>query len=123
MTVTFTIIGKPVPQERRVHVRGGWAYDPPKSRKAKKIVRQYAVLAMPNTVASDRSFVVDLAFYGPHWGADVDNLAKLVMDAIKGVFWIDDHQVVEMRCKKVRCTKGQEKTVVEIKELVPEALQ
>lgn len=115
--ITFTIPGRPVPQERRVQVRGGWSFDPAKSRKAKQIVRAYAELARPKGIGiSDKAFAIEMRFYGPHWGADVDNLAKLVMDAIKGVYWKDDHQVTQMYASKYRSVKEQAKTVVTIME-------
>lgn len=121
--ITFTITGKPVPQERRGVSRYGRAYDPKKSKDAKEVVYVLAKKARPAGMKpSERSFTIAMAFYGPHWGADVDNLAKLVMDAIKGVFWVDDHQVTGMHARKLRCAKGQECTVVEITELTPEAL-
>jgi Holliday junction resolvase RusA-like endonuclease len=122
-SVTFTIPGKPVPQERRVHIRGGWAYDPPKSRKAKQVVKLFALQARPRAFqVSDRSFSVNIFFYGPHWGADLDNLQKMVWDGMKGVFWKDDHQITRSYAQKVRCQKGEERTVVTIDELGPEAL-
>lgn len=116
--ITFTIPGKPVPQERRVHIRGQWAFDPPKSRKAKAIVKQYAMAARPKGYATfDKSYVVKMYFYGPHWGSDIDNLSKLVLDAIKGVYWKDDHQVVKIVAQKFRYCSPLE-TVVSI-EIAP----
>jgi Holliday junction resolvase RusA-like endonuclease len=128
MSYRFEIPGKPVPQERRIHIRGQWAFDPPKSRTAKRIVKQYAMAARPKLCngfyhPSDYSFCIEMFFYGPHWGSDLDNLVKLVMDGMKGVFWKDDHQVVEMFAKKIRVPKGSEKTVVGVTELKPEAIE
>jgi len=31
---------------------------------------------------------------------DIDNLAKLVLDSLNGVFWLDDKNVVELLCSK-----------------------
>ena len=122
--ITFIIPGKPVPQERRVQVRGGWSFDPPKSRAAKKAVCLIAMSTRKGNVkASDHSFIVEMLFCGPHWGADVDNLSKLVLDALKGIWWKDDHQVTELNVRKVRVPKGDEQTIVRIEEMVPEALE
>jgi Holliday junction resolvase RusA-like endonuclease len=121
--IQFTIPGKPVPQERRIHIRGGWAFDPPKSRATKHFVRICALKALPRySKPSGYCFSVTLIFCGPHWGADIDNLSKLVLDAIKGVFWKDDHQVTELIARKVRAPKGDEKTMVTIEELRPAVL-
>ena len=126
MNISFEIPGRPVPQERPIHLRSGWAYDPPKSKAAKRIIRGYAIKAASDhfmlNKPSDRSFIVHLDFMGPHWGADIDNLTKLVLDAVKGIFWRDDHQVIEIHARKMRCPKGQEKTIVRIEEVVPRAL-
>src|SRR3990167_10194280 len=101
--ITFIVPGKPVPQERRVHIRGGWAYDPPKSRAAKKAVRLIAISAHKGrSEPSDYSFIVEMIFCGPHWGADVDNLSKLILDSLKGIWWKDDHQVTEINARKIR---------------------
>lgn len=117
--ITFSIPGRPVPQERRIHIRGQWAFDPPKSRKAKEAVKFYAIAARAiGHVVSEKAFAIEMRFYGPHWGADVDNLAKLVMDGLKGVFWKDDHQVTQMHASKFREVKGGERTVVTITEAV-----
>jgi len=35
---------------------------------------------------------------------DVDNYAKLVLDALNGILWRDDSQVVELRVLKAFCT-------------------
>jgi Holliday junction resolvase RusA-like endonuclease len=121
--ITFIVPGKPVPQERRIHIRGGWAFDPPKSRKAKQVVKLIALQSRPRGfVVSERSFIVEIIFYGPHWGADLDNLAKCAVDGMDGVFWKDDHQIVELNLRKIRVPKGFEKTVVKIEELTPEAV-
>jgi Holliday junction resolvase RusA-like endonuclease len=38
---------------------------------------------------------------------DVDNLAKLAMDALNGVFWIDDAQIADLTVtKRYRDTPG-----------------
>lgn len=124
LVISFEIPGKPVPQERRVQVRGGWSFDPAKSRKAKRLVKLCALAARPaGSSPTDRSFIVEIVFYGPHWGSDLDNLAKLVLDGMKGVFWVDDHQVCELILRKIRVPKGNEKTVVRVTELRPQTIE
>jgi Holliday junction resolvase RusA-like endonuclease len=112
--ITFTIPGKPIPQERRGISKYGHAYDPKKSKDAKKVIREYAAEAWKYAPPSDHSFIVTLIFYGPHWGADLDNLTKTCWDAMTGTIWKDDHQIIELTAQKIRVKKGCEKTLVSI---------
>jgi Holliday junction resolvase RusA-like endonuclease len=116
MIVKFEVPGKPVPQQRPRVMRGGWAFDPAKCVKAKKAVRMIA-LAHANKMrwkASNSRFGVTLMFFGAHPLSDVDNLAKLILDALKGIFWIDDRQIDEIHAHKEKEDKGKEKTVVAV---------
>ena len=109
---------KPVPQERP-YVGHRGSFDRPKSRQAKQAVRLVALNEKQRAhwTASKADFGVKCLFCGPHWGADVDNLLKLILDALKGVFWEDDRQVVFISAHKLRAEKGQEHTEVIIEEL------
>ena len=46
---------------------------------------------------------------------DIDNLAKLVLDALNGVYWHDDNQIVELNLRKKY--SDEPRTVVRIKEI------
>ena len=81
------------------------------------------MVANLNRPPTDRSFVVNIVFYGPHWGADLDNLTKLVWDGMKGVFWKDDHQIIESHVMKLRATKDEERTVIDVREIVPASIK
>ena len=59
------------------------------------------------------SFETDMGPLGRRWHADkpdVDNLAKAVLDALKGAAWNDDTQVVDLRAVKVYCRVGENPT-------------
>lgn len=118
MTFNFTIPGKPVPQERPYVTRHG-AFDRPKSAAAKRTVRLIAQGARSKArfTASKGDFGVSCMFYGAHGGADIDNLLKLILDALKGVFWEDDRQVTSVSAMKIKSEKGKERTDVMIEEL------
>lgn len=45
---------------------------------------------------------------------DVDNIGKNVLDALNGIAWDDDSQVVELTVRKHPRTRAQERIVVEI---------
>jgi Holliday junction resolvase RusA-like endonuclease len=115
----FSIPGKPQPQERPIVRRAGWTVDPPKSFKAKKVVKSYALVCRQEALAcvSSGSFSVMAKFYGANPLCDIDNLLKLVLDGLKGVFWVDDRQVTQIGALKFKCEKGSERTEVWIEEI------
>ena len=47
---------------------------------------------------------------------DVDNIAKAVLDALNGVIWVDDKQVVELTVKKYYGTSNEIQIEIEDKE-------
>lgn len=55
--------------------------------------------------------------YGADKRADWDNLGKLVSDALNGIIWVDDRQVIDARVMKLPCPKGQERTEVTVESL------
>jgi len=123
----FTVYGVPVAQARagrRHFIAGGracsQAYDPGKSKSWKQDVKAQVIAQM---VADKRGamlaavhkgpVVLDLFFYMPRPVSlpqkyrhhikkpDRDNLEKSVKDALKGILWKDDSQVVDGRTRKV----------------------
>lgn len=136
----ITVLGDPKAQGRpRAAKRGKFiqVYDDPSSRKAKD-----NLLAVIQSKAPAKPFdcplQVDLGFYMPrpkgHYGTgknanrlkptapllhtsrpDIDNLRKLVMDAMTGVFWRDDALV----CKgtTVKEYSDRPRTEIRVKKL------
>ena len=52
--------------------------------------------------------------------ADVDNIAKAVLDAANGVLWHDDGQVARLRIDKIVAAQGEEpRVVMEVGRLKP----
>lgn len=69
---------------------------------------------------SDRLFRVELVFRstwprGSSRGCDIDNATKLALDALNGVVWRDDHQVIELVAQMERGAATPE-TVISIYE-------
>jgi Holliday junction resolvase RusA-like endonuclease len=58
---------------------------------------------------------VELAFYqGTRARKDIDNMTKLVLDALNGVAWADDVQVSMLLARRVYTVKDEARTIVRI---------
>jgi Holliday junction resolvase RusA-like endonuclease len=58
---------------------------------------------------------VELAFYqGTRARTDIDNMGKLVLDALNGVAWTDDVQVSVLLARRVYVTKDRARSVIRI---------
>lgn len=102
MVLTCVIPGRPIPKGRpRAVVRGGRiaVYTPPATRKAEAIVRDAVRRHLPEgwDVDVDGAWIVLCRFcLLPQHRADLDNLVKLVADALTGVVWANDDQIVAL---------------------------
>ena len=118
----FTFDIEPTPQLRpRVSSRGGYVrvYDPPKVKQFKSLLRSLAVhqYARPPLLGP---LSVSLTFYRPVQSSiskterdrrlsnqskpvvkpDTDNYIKATLDALNGVLWHDDAQIVKITGEK-----------------------
>lgn len=118
----FTFEIEPVPQLRpRVSSRGGYVrvYDPPKVKNFKNLLRSLAVnqYTRPPLLGP---LSVSLTFYRPVQNSisktecerrlsneskpvvkpDTDNYIKSTLDALNGVLWHDDAQIVKIEAEK-----------------------
>lgn len=114
--VKFTVVGEPRSKQRPRVVRGR-AYTPKETVAAEKAV------AVAYREASEHLFehqvVVSIDFYnGNRRRRDIDNMAKLVMDALNGVAFVDDFQVVELNLRKFFTDKERARTEVRLAEVV-----
>ncbi|MDQ0719776.1 Holliday junction resolvase RusA-like endonuclease [Paenibacillus sp. W4I10] len=120
--ITFTVYGEPVAQGRpKASTRTGFVkmYDPAKSKDYKDYVRlaasEYAPDALllgpigmvltvyrsiPKSLSKKRVALAEAGHIVPTTKPDVDNYLKGVKDALKGVIWKDDSQVVEVFARK-----------------------
>lgn len=119
--IFFVVPGRPIPQERPIVIRRGWTIDPPRSRKAKKVIAQYATASRQTHRFSvlEGQVVLDVAFYGLRPNADLSNAVKLVEDALNGVLYKDDHQITILRAARYPVEKGKERTEITIGEVKP----
>ncbi len=114
MIITFTIPGKPVAKGR--HKTGKWGmYTPKETANAEAFIKMLAFEAMNKAKAKIIEGPVHLSMVITHpipkaWSKkkrhqaiegnilptvkpDIDNVEKLVSDALNGIVWVDDKQV------------------------------
>lgn len=119
--VEFTVPIRPVGKARPRFTRFGHAYTPDTTRAAEHHVAFYATAMMQgHKRAESQPLAVDLEFvFAPpaSWSKkkreeairfckprkekpDIDNLGKLVCDALNGIVYADDNQITELRAVK-----------------------
>jgi len=122
LKIKFTVPGQPVAQGRpKFTTIGGHAraYDPKKSVDYKKIVAYHAMQHKPKQLLKGeleveilifkeclKSFsrknmeLAELGQLRPITKPDADNYAKGPLDAMKGIIWKDDGQIVDLIARK-----------------------
>jgi len=99
---TFIVAGEPVPKARpRFTVAGGKpiAYTPTRTRDAELDVAQAFRIAARGVPPLTGRVSVEIDFHFSRnrgKGHDVDNLSKTVLDALNGLAYADDSQVVHL---------------------------
>lgn len=117
---SFTVDGRPVPKGRpRVTQHG--TYTPQRTRDYERRVGWgYVQVSSRRRPDPDAEFAVTRVFHTAS-RADVDNLAKAVLDGLNGVAWKDDSQVVELLSRRVSADRSTERAVVTVSVLGPGA--
>lgn len=106
--VCIVVPGKPVPWARAFR-NGARSYTPPAQVAAARAMAWAAKAAGAQMIAGPVALEVSFSYLPPKGGAagwhpgrpDLDNLVKLVLDALTGVCWADDAQVVRIMAFKV----------------------
>lgn len=118
--IRVTVPGRPVPKERpRLEMRGRKAiiYTPERTRDYEKTVGWHAQ-AVVRGDAMDCPVAVSIRLYlhGKR-RIDVDNCAKSILDGMKGVVYVDDNQVVDLRVRKlIEKNRKNQRAEIEIQE-------
>lgn len=90
--------GVPIAKARPRLTRSGRAYTPKATHEAERRIRRHLDALVPPEWPMDTGYIVTLAFVmGSRRRVDVDNMAKLVLDACNGELWDDDRQVHTLR--------------------------
>lgn len=93
----ITIPGEPVSKGRPRFSKQGHAYTPTKTKDAESRIAWAVKAANKCSVDSESTFGVTVKFFNEkRTRRDVDNMLKLVCDALTGIVWADDAQVTEM---------------------------
>lgn len=96
--------GVPVPKGRPRHSKNGHTYTPEATRNAEKIIRDLALLSGLRE-PYEGPVSVRLEFFLPdRRRVDCDNLAKLTTDALNGIAFKDDSQIVRLGIEKHLCS-------------------
>lgn len=114
--VSFVVMGEPRSKQRpRVTQRG--TFTPKETIEAEKRVRNaWRALGVSKF---EHQVIVHLGFYnGNKRRRDIDNMAKLILDALNREAFDDDYQVVGVNMFKVFTDKERARTTVRIEEVV-----
>lgn len=115
-SVSFIVMGEPRSKQRpRVTQRG--TFTPKETIEAEKRVRNaWRALGVSKF---ENQVIVYLAFYnGNKRRRDIDNMAKLILDALNREAFDDDYQVVGVNMFKVFTDADRARTTVRIEEVV-----
>ena len=94
--IAFTVPGCPRPKERARRGKGGGWYTPRRTSAYEDAVG-WAARGAGCRKPRDGRFRVKLDLWFPdHRRVDADNCCKSVLDALNGIVWRDDSQVVEL---------------------------
>ncbi|MEN2985498.1 MAG: RusA family crossover junction endodeoxyribonuclease [Thermodesulfovibrionaceae bacterium] len=106
---------EPVAQSRPRFSRRGIVYECERVKKFKEAIKWYAKSAFRSRPIEDTPIGIDLTFFiksangrGVVKKPDLDNLIKSILDALEGVIYANDFQVVKITAAKLPCL-GQEK--------------
>jgi crossover junction endodeoxyribonuclease RusA len=95
----------------------GRTYTPKETIEAEAIVAE--TYWAKTDIRFENQVVISIDFYnGNRRRRDIDNMAKLVLDALQGVAFDDDFQVVGLNLRKFLTTKEKARTEIAIYEVV-----
>lgn len=116
-SVLFTVPGRPIPKGRPRSGQGT-TYTPKRTTEAEHTVAGYAMAARVNARVGvfNEPLGVRLVFVIPDRRslADIDNLAKLILDACNNVLWTDDQLIVHLDIHRLIDPESEGSTRIEV---------
>jgi crossover junction endodeoxyribonuclease RusA len=112
--IRIIIPGRPVPKQRPRFARTGHIYTPQETRDYEDFVGWKAKEVVKEPLEGDIALYIRV-YVNRNVFADIDNIAKAIMDGLNGVAYKDDRQVV---CLSIQRIKGREERVeIELEEV------
>lgn len=121
MTIKFTVTTEPVPFKRAM-TNGKRRFNDPRYSDFKDYVGLHAKVAMAGRVPFDGAIRINVDVFTKYKptslkAGDVDNHLKAAMDALNGICYVDDRQIVDAT---VNIFKGTPHITIELEELTCE---
>lgn len=118
MTIRFTLPFLPKSKSNGYKAgKAGW-FKPAAILAQETAIRQTALISLPiGFQPSKKAWSVDCTFfYADRRRRDLDGHLKLLLDALNGIVWVDDSQILEINIRKVLGyqIEGTEVTLCEI---------
>ena len=117
--IRVTVPGRPVPKGRpRLGVQGrkAFIYTPAETKAYEQVVGLCANLATAEPLEGPVILSATLYIRRGRRG-DLDNYLKSICDGLNEVAWKDDRQVVRIEAEIKRCSRGDERVEIEIREV------
>jgi crossover junction endodeoxyribonuclease RusA len=109
----ISVAGAPIPLQRS-RTSGTRHYLPARSKAYRETVQaEWLTAGLPSVGTA--AFAASMRFYGARSNADLDNLVKAILDALNGLAFADDRQLVCLAgCHKLPADEAGKRTVVEL---------
>lgn len=109
--------GEPLPKERPRATKSGRSFTPKRTKDAEKRILAAFRAAYPDAAPLAGRLLVELRFYRRTGrGCDWDNLAKLPLDALNEVAYVDDEQIEKATVERFYGAGDDARTEVRIYE-------
>lgn len=112
--ITVEIEATPIPKGRPRLNSNGVVYTPRRTKEFEELIGWYTKAFIKKPYETPIKLLIDIY---SRTRADIDNLAKSIMDGLNGVAYIDDRQVIDLRIRKFNQV-GKEKIIINLEEII-----
>ena len=119
--IILEIPGPPVPKERPRKGRYGNFYTPEKTQNYERIIRLAFIMKYPTHKpwTGPVSMIVRAQMKAPTARPDGSNILKLIEDALNGLVYRDDAQIIDARILKVKVEGQAQRAMIHVEEIRP----